>query len=174
MLQAAGVSATDSFIDIGGGDSHLAGSLIGAGYRDVSVLDISEQALAAGQAQAADGPVVIEWITTDVLSWVPSRTRSVWHDRAVFHFLTDPADQQSYLRVLKRGTRLGSNVVIGTFAENGPTHCSGLPVARYSPESLLATLGSGFDLLKKNDAVHHTPTGVIQPFTWIALRRNGS
>jgi hypothetical protein len=171
MLLASGVGATGSVIDVGGGDSPLAATLIATGHRDVTVLDVSEAAITAARARAAGGSGMIGWITTDVLSWVPPRVWHVWHDRAVFHFLTDPADQQRYLGVLELATRPGSVVVIGTFAPEGPTHCSGLPVARYSVKSLLARVGPAFDVIHTDHRIHTTPHGGIQAFTWVALRR---
>ena len=171
MLESAGVCATDSVIDIGGGDSRLAATLLTAGYRDVSVLDVSSRVIATEQGQVTNGSGVIEWITADVRCWVPRRARDVWHDRAVFHFLTEPADQRRYIQVLESGIRPGGAVVIGTFAPEGPTHCSGLPVARYSAKSLLAALGPGFDPIHTDCMLHTTPNGVTQSFTWVAAQR---
>jgi trans-aconitate methyltransferase len=134
----------------------------------VTVLDISAQALAAARRQDPTGTVA--FLRADVLTWQPPRRWQVWHDRAVFHFLTSPADRARYLATLRQGLRPGGGVVLATFAPDGPTHCSGLPVARYSARDLAAELGGGFTVTASRAEQHLTPAGAVQPFTWVSAQ----
>jgi trans-aconitate methyltransferase len=171
MLDAAGVSAADALIDVGGGASPLTGVLLDRGFSDLTVLDIS----AAGMQHARDrlGPRAdqVHWLAADVLSWHPPRRYQAWHDRAVFHFLTTGQHRQQYLRALDAATGRGGVAVFGCFAPDGPQHCSGLPVARYSPVQLARQLGARWLMVSQDREEHITPVGATQPFTWIALRR---
>lgn len=170
MLAAAGVSAGDSVLDVGGGASPLAGTLLHRGFADVTVLDIS--AVGIGQARERLGPEAgrVRWLTVDVLSWQPDRRYGVWHDRAVFHFLTAAQDQHRYLHTLGSATAADAAAVLGCFAPDGPPYCSGLPVDRYSPDQLARQLGD-WTLIASGREEHVTPAGTIQPFTWAAFRR---
>jgi trans-aconitate methyltransferase len=171
VLGSAGVSAADALIDVGGGASLLTGALLDRGFRDLTVLDIS----AAGMRHARDrlGPRAdqVHWLTADVLSWHPQRHYQAWHDRAVYHFLTIDEHRQQYLRTLDAATAPDAIAVFGCFAPDGPQHCSGLPVARYSPEQLARQVGAMWLLISQDREEHITPAGTVQPFTWIALRR---
>ena len=171
MLDAAGVSAADALIDVGGGASPLIGALLDRGFGDLTVLDIS----AAGMQHARDrlGPRAdqVHWLTADVLSWHPQRHYQAWHDRAAYHFLTLDEHRQQYLRTLDTATTPDTIAVFGCFAPDGPQHCSGLPVARYSPAQLARQIGTKWLLISQDREEHITPAGAIQPFTWIALRR---
>ena len=171
MLSAAGISAADALIDVGGGASLLARALLDRGFGDLTVLDIS----AAGMqhARACLGPRAdqVHWLTADVLSWHPRRRYQAWHDRAVYHFLTAGEYRQQYLHTLDAATAPGAIAVFGCFAPDGPQQCSGLPVARYSPAQLARQAGTKWLLISQDREEHITPTGTIQPFTWIALRR---
>ncbi|WP_433236913.1 class I SAM-dependent methyltransferase [Actinomadura nitritigenes] len=174
ILQAVG-DRRAGVIDVGGGASPLAARLVEAGFADVTVLDVSGRALAAARraAETASGVAAeaVTWVRADLLTWQPTRTWAVWHDRAVFHFLTDPADRATYLAALRQATEPGAIVVLGTFAADGPTHCSGLPVTRWTAEELAAELGDAFVLLHSRRHRHRTPAGSVQPFTWITARR---
>jgi trans-aconitate methyltransferase len=170
MLAAAGVSATDALIDVGGGASPLTKALLDRGFGDLTVLDIS----ATGMQHARDrlgSWAQVRWLTADVLSWHPRRHYQTWHDRAAYHFLTVDEDRQQYLRTLNAATTPGAIAVFGCFAPDGPQHCSGLPVSRYSPAQLVRQLGTRWLLISQDREEHITPAGTIQPFTWIALRR---
>ena len=171
MLDAAGVSAADALIDVGGGASPLIGALLDRGFGDLTVLDIS----ATGMLHARDrlGPRAdqVHWLTADVLSWHPQRHYQAWHDRAAFHFVTIDEQRQQYLHTLDTATIPGTIAVFGCFAPDGPQHCSGLPVARYSQAQLARQIGTKWLLISQDREEHITPAGVIQPFTWIALRR---
>jgi trans-aconitate methyltransferase len=167
LIASLGLDVATPVVDIGGGASVLADRLLGAGFTDISVLDVSEVALHAGQQRIGDTPCV-EWLHEDLLSWSPARRYGLWHDRAVFHFLIDEEDRGAYLKTMRSALRPGGSLVLATFAEDGPEHCSGLPVARYSVDQLLTRLGVRFELRVAHRELHVTPGGVVQPFTWIA------
>lgn len=147
----------------------LSAALLDRGLRDLTVLDIAETALTAARTRLGDRANAVAWITTDLLSWEPARRYDIWHDRAVFHFLTDPADRDRYRRTLADGLADGGHVVVGTFAEDGPQSCSGLRVARYSPEQLAEQVPE-FDVVEAAREQHQTPWASVQPFTWLLLR----
>lgn len=170
MLEFADVRDDRSVIDIGGGASSLAGRLVDRGTIDVTVLDISETALDVARAGMTE-PDRVTWVTGDITEWEPTRTWDVWHDRAVFHFLTEPAQREHYRRSLGRGLSPSGTVCIATFAEDGPEQCSGLPVRRYRPEELLAELGNDLRPIASGRHLHTTPNGVVQPFSWVVASR---
>ena len=171
MLDAAGISAGDSVIDVGGGASNFADALLGRGFRDVTVLDISSTGMRHAQQRLGARARHVHWVVTDLLAWRPPRRYRVWHDRAVFHFLTSQSAQSQYLDVLDAATEPASVAVFGLFAPDGPRRCSGLPVARYSVTTLTDRLGVGWQLIAEDREEHTTPAGRIQPFTWAALRK---
>jgi hypothetical protein len=158
-------------IDIGGGASILVDQLLAAGFGDVSVLDISERPLAACKVRLGARARDVHWIVGDVLQWTPPRVYDVWHDRAVFHFLTDVRDRSTYRSAVTKGLRRGGSFVLATFAQDGPEQCSGLPVQRWSAGGLAAELGPDFRLIESLRENHRTPGGVVQPFTWARFER---
>jgi SAM-dependent methyltransferase len=171
MLDAAEVTARDSVIDVGGGASLLVDVLLGRGFRDITVLDISAAGLQYAQRRLGARAELVQWLVADILTWEPRRRYQVWHDRAVFHFLTAPPDRRRYLRVLAAATEPDAIAVFGCFAPEGPPQCSGMPVARYSPAELSDQLGNEWMLIGRDHEEHVTPAGIIQPFTWAVLRR---
>jgi 2-polyprenyl-3-methyl-5-hydroxy-6-metoxy-1,4-benzoquinol methylase len=171
LIRSAAPMHNASIIDIGAGASRLADSLLTAGYTDVTLLDISEIALDRTRDRLGEAASKVRWIVADISQWKPSRTWDVWHDRAVFHFLIDHAAQDSYIAALKQATRPGSTAILSTFALTGPEKCSGLPVQRYSAETLSARLGSDFELVTQEAEQHHTPFGTTQDFIYAGFRR---
>jgi SAM-dependent methyltransferase len=171
MLDAADVCATDSVLDVGGGASPLAGFLIDRGFADLTVLDISATSLRYARQRLGPKAERVRWLTADVLTWRPERQYQVWHDRAVFHFLTDSQDRRQYLRVLHACTAPAAAAVFGCFAPDGPRRCSGLPVIGYAPQDLAGQLGSPWMLVTQAREEHVTPWGATQPFAWSAFRR---
>ena len=171
MLDTVGVTAADSVIDVGGGASPLAGALLGRGFRDVTVLDISAAAMEHARRRLGSRAEQVSWLIADVRAWHPPRRYAAWHDRAVFHFLTAEPGRRDYLRAMSAATAPGAVAVIGCFAPDGPPMCSGLPVARYGPGELAAELGPDWAQIGEDREEHTTPAGLIQPFTWVALRR---
>lgn len=171
MLDAVGAKPAHPVIDVGAGASRLVDALLARGYADVTALDVSDDGLAVTRQRLGAAADRVHWIVTDLLAWTPQRRFEVWHDRAVFHFLTDPDDQARYRDLLDTALAPDARVVIGTFAEDGPQHCSGLPTARYSTTDLARTLGDRFEVITTRREPHRTPSGAVQPFTWLALRR---
>jgi len=158
-------------IDIGGGESRLVDRLLDAGYGDVTVLDLSEHALEHTKARLGTRAQSVSWIAADITAWTPSRQYRLWHDRAVLHFLNGAEERSAYRRALLDAVAPGGCVVISTFALDGPEKCSGLPVARYSPESLADRLGAGFTLVESRRHVHHTPWRTTQAFQYSRFTR---
>jgi SAM-dependent methyltransferase len=170
-LIRATAGPTDPVIDVGGGASRLVDDLLAAGYEDITVLDISATSLARSRARLGALADRATWIAADVTAWRPERTWRVWHDRAVFHFLTEIADQDAYVAALARATAPGAMVVIATFAPDGPAMCSGLPVVRWDSAALARRLGDGFRLTGSEREEHVTPWGSVQRFVYTVLER---
>jgi SAM-dependent methyltransferase len=166
LIQRTGVSPTAPMLDVGGGASRLVEYLLAQGFTDLTVLDVS--AVALQQARERLGPAAdrVTWVEADITMFVPSRRFQVWHDRAVFHFLTDATDRQRYVAALRAALAPQGDVVIATFALEGPERCSGLPVQRYSAATLGAELGAGFVLMGEEREAHVTPAGAVQQFQY--------
>lgn len=160
-----------ALIDIGGGTARLVDALLGRGWHDLTVLDISLVALDQARNRLGSAGASVCWQPADITRWLPPRRFDLWHDRAVFHFMVTAEDQAAYLAALEAGLAPGGHAVIATFAPDGPSQCSGLPVARYSPETLAATLGSGFALVASQRQSHMTPWGAEQAFQYSLLRK---
>jgi SAM-dependent methyltransferase len=171
LIRLVGAIQNSAIIDIGGGASRLAGGLVSQGFEDVTVLDLSAAALASARSRMGDNANRVTWIAADVTTWEPSRTYDVWHDRAAFHFLTEPNDQAAYVARLRRALRPGGHAIIGTFALDGPERCSGLAVSRHDAGSLAAALGGGFELIDTRRHEHITPWSTPQRFQFSTFRR---
>jgi hypothetical protein len=171
MLEAAGLDQETCVVDVGGGDSHLVDYLIQRGLHCLAVLDVSNAALERARARLGQRCTIPVWLATDVTSEWVLKPMDIWHDRAVFHFLTDPQDRAAYLARLKQTLKPNGTVILATFALNGPPRCSGLPVARYSPETLSAALGQEFRLVDAVLHTHQTPAGVLQSFQYSRFTR---
>jgi 2-polyprenyl-3-methyl-5-hydroxy-6-metoxy-1,4-benzoquinol methylase len=170
LIDTLAISRDAAIVDVGGGASVFAATLLARGFSDVTVLDLSVKALAEAQRRAGAG-TPIKWLHEDLLRWRPERRYDVWHDRAVLHFLVDEADRDRYLETLRYALKEGGAVVLGVFAADGPVRCSGLAVTRYSAADLAALLGAEFDLVAIRREEHISPAAVMQPFTWVAGRR---
>jgi SAM-dependent methyltransferase len=170
-IDRLGPDRARSIVDVGGGASSLADALLDRGWRDITVLDIADTALAASQERLGPRAAAVNWLVADIRVWSPGRTFEIWHDRAVFHFLTDPGDRAGYKSALEAGTKSGSQVIIATFAVDGPEKCSGLPVQRYDAKSLAAELGPGFHSVEDWHETHMTPWGAPQAFQWALFVR---
>ena len=171
LIELAGVCPTSAVIDIGGGTSRLAACLIERGVTDVTVLDLSRTALDKNKRRLGAAGKTVNWVAADITIWEPHRQYDVWHDRAVFHFLVKPRDRSAYLDRLAGCLKPGGHAVIATFALDGPEKCSGLPVARYSPDSLSRTLGDGYERLAHRFQLHETPWGSQQSFQYSLFRK---
>ena len=162
---AAGVSA--SIIDIGAGESTLVDDLLARGYADLTVLDISQTAIAASKKRLGDAAERVRWLVADITqAELEPSAYDVWHDRAVFHFLTAAADRRAYVRQVVRTVRRGGHIIVSAFGPEGPTRCSGLDVVRYDAESLHREFGAGFRLISSSRELHETPFGSTQQFLY--------
>jgi len=171
LLQRAGLTPHTSVVDVGGGASVLVDRLLDAGLTDVTVVDISVAGMSAAQQRLQDRAADVHWVQADVLRWSPGRTWDLWHDRAVFHFLTQPEDVAAYVALAATSVVAGGHLVVGTFAPDGPTTCSGLPVARATPAEIAEVFAAHFDLEHATLESHLTPAGTTQSFSWAVLRR---
>jgi SAM-dependent methyltransferase len=174
LIRATGVGVDESIIDIGGGTSRLVDALVAEEFRSVTVLDLSEKALATSRDRLGNHAEYVNWIVADVTTWQPTQNYDLWHDRAAFHFLTEPSDREAYVECLRKAVSPGGNVIIGTFALNGPERCSGLPVVRYDATSIGAILGQSFKLIETRSHGHRTPGGSVQPFQFGRFHRANS
>jgi len=171
LIKSAASDLAASIIDVGGGASRLVDRLLADEYSDLTVLDISDVALSHSKARLGELAANISWIVADITAWQPPRTWDIWHDRAVFHFLTDAAAQDAYIAALTAGTKAGSAIIMATFALNGPERCSGLPVQRHSAQTLAARLGPAFALHAEAAETHQTPFGTTQEFSYAVFKR---
>lgn len=172
LIRATGVDRKAAIIDIGGGASRLVDALLDDGFEDVTVLDLSEAALATSQARLGVRAAPVDWLLADVTVWEPPRAYDVWHDRAVFHFLMQSEEQAAYAAQVLKGVRVGGHVIVGTFAPDGPERCSGLPVVRHDAASIGAVLGGVFTLVESRRHDHRTPAGTIQRFQFSRFKKN--
>ena len=168
----ANLSSEDGIIDVGGGASTFVKSLVKRGYNNVTVLDVSQAAIAEAQSMLGDAQEAVKWIIADIVQWEPSETYAFWNDRAVFHFLVNEQDQQAYVGNVLRSTRSGSHIVIATFSPDGPESCSGLQVQRWSQDDLAKLFADSCSLVRSGERGHVTPWGSTQSFTWVHLLRD--
>lgn len=167
LIEEAAPQRSAQIIDVGGGESTLIDDLLVRGYRHLSVLDVSLTALEVAKARLGGRAGKVNWLHGDVTTFAFARHRyDLWHDRAVFHFLTDPEQRAAYVRQVARAVKSGGHVIVATFGPEGPVTCSGLDVVRYAPEALHDEFGSSFRLLKHLTELHRTPAGVVQQFTY--------
>ena len=171
MIDAAGVRATASVADIGGGTSRLVDHLLARGHDDVTVVDVSAAALRIAADRLGDDAAKVQWVHADIREFSSGRVFDVWHDRAVLHFLTEAGDQRRYRDILDAATGPGAVAVFGCFAPDGPTHCSGLPVMRRDADDLATFLGVDWSVVAHDRELHTTPSAAVQPFTWATFVR---
>jgi SAM-dependent methyltransferase len=171
LIREASPDRNAAIIDVGAGSSTLVDGLLDSGYHDITVLDLSGAALDQARRRLGDRAATVSWREADVLSIeLPAGAYDVWHDRAVFHFLTHRRDRHRYVAQVRRALRPGGYALIATFAEDGPTRCSGLDVARYSPDQLHAEFGADFQPMVSRHEMHRTPWGDEQAFTYCLCR----
>ena len=161
----------DALIDVGGGASRLVDHLLAESYSDLTVLDLAEAALERAGTRLGRAALKVQWLVADITRWRPERRYRFWHDRAVFHFLTDAAERAAYRAALEAALAPGAHAMVASFALDGPERCSGLPVQRYSPESLAEELGGGFRLRESREETHLTPAGRLQRFQYSLFER---
>lgn len=171
FIRDAGVARSDGIIDIGGGASTLVDCLLDQGYTDLSVLDLATAAFVQTRNRLGQRADDVQWIVADITDFDPDRQYALWHDRAVLHFLTDPADRDRYVSSLEKALAPGGSVVLATFGPEGPLRCSGLEVRRYDVDMMGELLGADFDLEDQVLEEHRTPAGGIQQFLCTRWRR---
>ena len=175
LIRETGVPRSAGIIDVGGGASTLVDDLLSSGYCAVSVLDLAAAALSVAKARLGERASEVQWTEGDITKvLLPVHAFDVWHDRAVFHFLTSKEDREAYVDTVLRSVKPGGHVIVATFAEDGPIQCSGLPVMRYGPSELHAEFGSPFSLVQHEREEHHTPFGTVQKFVYCYCRKVSS
>lgn len=175
LIRSTGVPRSGSIIDVGGGASTLVDDLLTEGYSALTILDLSTSALNAAKQRLGPLAARVQWIEASITEVdLPVHAYDVWHDRAVFHFLTDPAARQAYVAAVLRSVKPGGHVIVATFDKDGPTQCSGLPVMGYSADELHAEFGAPFTLLAHVKEAHHTPFGTVQKFVYCYCRKSSS
>ena len=160
-----------AIIDIGGGTSRLVDALLDLGINSLSVLDIAATALEQSKARLGSRAASVQWICADITAWIPPSNYWLWHDRAVFHFLTEAPDREAYISTVRRAVSPGGRIIIASFSLDGPEKCSDLPVRRYSHKSLTQELGAGFEFLEGTWENHRTPSGAVQKFQYTLFAR---
>jgi ubiquinone/menaquinone biosynthesis C-methylase UbiE len=171
LIRTAQLAENQSLIDVGGGASVLVDWLVDSGFSDLTVLDISVTALAYARTRLGSKASQVSWVEADITRYKPTRSFELWHDRAVFHFLTRLVDRARYRHALRRGLLVGGHVILATFAKDGPPQCSGLRVLRYDADSLCYELGPEFELIAHRRETHTTPWQSEQQFQWSLLKK---
>lgn len=175
LIKATGIDGKAAIIDVGGGASTLADDLLANGFTDLSVLDLSAAALSAARTRLGSQASAVQWIEADITKAdLPANRFDVWHDRAVFHFLVTAEERAAYVQTVFRSVKPGGHVIVATFAEDGPSQCSGLPVMRYRADELHAEFGESFSLASQQKETHHTPFGALQQFVYCYCRKVSS
>ena len=171
-IRKTGIQKTDAIIDVGGGASTLVDDLVADGYQQISILDVSAAALQLARQRLGAHAVAVSWIEADVTQAdLAEQAYDLWHDRAVFHFLTQAIDRQRYIDTVRNAVRVGGHIILATFAPDGPERCSGLDVVRYTPESLHREFGGDFEVVDSARETHHTPFGTEQKFIYCYCRK---
>ncbi|CAK0769898.1 SAM-dependent methyltransferase [Gammaproteobacteria bacterium] len=172
LIRETGVAPTAAIIDVGGGASTLVDDLLANGYSHLSVLDLAASALDTAKDRLGSQADAVGWIEGDVTQVaLPAEGFDLWHDRAVFHFMTSPQSRADYVRILTQALKPGGHAIIATFAQDGPPQCSELPVMRYDATALSLALGTAFVLTRHELESHQTPKGQIQPFVYCHFRK---
>ena len=175
LIHNTGLGKDAAIIDVGGGASTLVDGLVADGYTDLTVLDLSSAAIAVAKQRLGKRSDAIHWMEGDITrAEFPIHRFDIWHDRAVFHFLTDPKDRHAYVERVMKAVKPDGHVIVATFAEDGPDKCSGLPVMRYNHEALHDEFGDSFLLVGHEKEAHHTPAGAVQQFVYCYCRKGSS
>ena len=171
LINESGINKDAAIIDIGGGASRLVDHLLEQGYQNMAVLDLSSSAIQHARLRLGDRQSQVEWFIEDVTEFNPPRKFDLWHDRAVFHFLTDVADRQHYKQRLQQGLIIGGHLIIATFAIGGPEKCSGLDIVQYDANKISAELGDDYQLVDVHYELHITPAEKQQKFNYFHFKK---
>jgi 2-polyprenyl-3-methyl-5-hydroxy-6-metoxy-1,4-benzoquinol methylase len=171
LIKRSASDRTASVIDVGGGESTLVDDLVEEGFQNITVLDVSQAAIDVNKKRLGERAERVRWIVADITQVeLETQAYDVWHDRAVFHFLTAPDQRASYVRQVARSVKPEGYVIVSTFGPEGPTKCSGLEVVRYDADSLHSEFGEPFQLIESSKEVHQTPFGTMQQFLYCYCR----
>ena len=171
LIERASPSRSAAIIDVGGGESTLVDDLLRCGYKNTTVLDVSQTAIDIAKKRLGSAAEQVRWIVANITEIeLEPHAYDLWHDRAVFHFLKEPKQRSSYVRQVIRAVKPGGHVIVSTFGPEGPTKCSGLEVMRYDAESLHGEFGARFRLVESSKEQHHTPSGTTQQFLYCYCR----
>lgn len=171
FIRESGISKSAKIIDIGGGDSFLVDYLLKEGYKNITVLDISEAAIKRARQRLGKRADEVKWVVTDVAEFSTEETYDLWHDRAAFHFLTEKVDIEKYLETAQQSINSNGVLIMGTFSENGPKKCSGIEIKQYTDKSLTALFTPFFVKLKCVNSDHQTPFNTLQNFVFCSFRK---
>lgn len=171
FIKALDVPKSASIIDVGGGDSFLVDNLLDLGYTDITVLDISQKAIERAKKRLGERGKNVKWIEADVSKFNPTQTYDLWHDRAAFHFLTDEREIKNYIQSAEKGIKQSGKMIIGAFATDGPTKCSGIEVTQYSEDSLPERFNNQFKTIDCQKLSHRTPFDTIQSFVFCTFQK---
>ena len=172
FIESLNFSKDAPILDVGGGDSFLCDNLIELGYSNITVLDISDVAIQRAKKRLGNNANKVSWIVSDILNFEPKEKYAIWHDRAVFHFLRENENINKYLNSLLEGLVENGRMILGAFAENGPTRCCALDVKRYSFEDFNSLFSNGFTIVKTQNSIHKTPFDTEQSFNFIEAKKN--
>lgn len=172
LIAELGLNKDAKIIDIGAGDSRLVDNLLVLGYRKISVLDVSANALKRAKKRIGSNTASVQWIVSDIRDFETNDRYDLWHDRAVLHFLTTEEDMNKYARIVRRSLKPDGYLIVATFSEHGPKRCSGLDVTQYSQESM-KKLFNNFEHVKSFEEEHTTPSGTIQNFIYGVFQNRG-
>ncbi|WP_310991074.1 class I SAM-dependent methyltransferase [Aequorivita marina] len=170
FIQETGVLKNDKIIDIGGGDSFLVDHLLDLGYQDISVLDISEAAIDRAKKRLGERAKLVKWLVSDITNFCPTEKYDCWHDRAAFHFLTDKKEVSKYVQIAKDNITQNGSLIIGTFSDNGPKKCSGIPIQQYTRKELEKLFSNSFQKIACKTIDHKTPFDTIQNFVFCSFK----
>ena len=171
LIQRVASERSAAIIDVGGGESTLVDDLLSIGYDNLAVLDISRVAMEHTEQRLGSAGSLVKWLVGDITTIaLAKQAYDVWHDRAVFHFLTEADQRLAYVRQVAAAVKPGGHVIVGAFGLDGPSKCSGLDVARYDADSLHGEFGTGFRLMETRQELHETPFGTTQPFLYCYCR----
>tara|TARA_B100001758_G_C18357810_1_gene583791 strand:+ start:740 stop:1360 length:621 start_codon:yes stop_codon:yes gene_type:complete len=172
LIKSLNLDLNASIIDVGGGDGFLVDYLLMMGFKDITVLDISLSAISKAKRRLGSNSSLVEWIVADISKFIPKKKYDLWHDRAAFHFLTEPNEINRYKRSAETYIKDNGNLIIGTFSKNGPLKCSGIQITQYSQISISELFKDKFKIIESFQTDHKTPFNTIQNFTFCSFIKN--